>query len=147
MTVDDPGALALERALISETIFRYHRSFDQKDWEVCRDLFTDAVEIETSGMQGSIAETQNFARDRLIRILQRLGSPDTVSQHLSANHIIEISGNEATCIASSIAHTARAQDGKNAVSIVGGSYTFNLVRTQNGWKIRKYRFDQAWSKT
>ncbi len=145
MTIDDPGALALERALISETIFRYHRAFDQKDWETCRDLFTDTVEIETSGMEGSVAQTQNFARDRLIRILQRMGPADTVSQHLSANHIIDISGDEATCIASSIARTSRPQDGENALSAVGGTYTFTLVRTQNGWKIRKYRFDQAWS--
>jgi hypothetical protein len=147
MTLDDPGALALARALISETIFRYHRAFDQKDWETCSNLFTDTVEIETSGMPGSVAQTQTFARDRLIRILQRMGPPDTVSQHLSANHIIEISGEQATCIASSVARTSKPQDGKNAVSVVGGTYTFNLVRTGDGWKIRKYRFDQTWSET
>jgi hypothetical protein len=31
------------------------------------------------------------------------------------------------------------------VSFVGGWYTFNLVRTPQGWKIRKFRFDQAWN--
>jgi SnoaL-like domain len=147
MSTDNPGALALDRALISETIFRYHRSFDQKDWETCRGIFTDPVEIETSGMQGSVAETQSFARDRLIRILQRMGPADTVSQHFSGNHIIEVNGDQATCIASSMARSSKPQDGKNAVSVVGGWYTFSLVRTADGWKIRKYRFDQAWSET
>jgi SnoaL-like domain len=147
MSTENPGALALDRALISETIFRYHRAFDQKDWETCRGLFTETVEIETSGMQGSVAETQSFARERLIKILQRMGPADTISQHFSGNHIIEVTGDEATCIASSMARSSKPQDGKSAVSIVGGWYTFSLIRTAEGWKIRKYRFDQAWSET
>jgi hypothetical protein len=147
MSTDNPGALALDRALISETIFRYHRSFDQKDWEACARLFTDTVEIETSGMQGSVADTQSFARGRLIRILQKMAAPDVVSQHFSGNHIIEIEGDAATCIANSMARSSKPHEGQQAMSIVGGWYTFNLVRTADGWKIRKYRFDQAWSGT
>ena len=145
MSTDDATALALDRALISETIFRYHRSFDLKDWETCRTFFTDPVEVETTGMEGSVAQVQSFARERLLKILQRMGPPDSASQHFSGNHIIEVDGNDAVCIASSMARSCKAQEGKPAVNFVGGWYTFNLVRTREGWKIRKFRFDQAWT--
>ncbi len=145
MNTENDGALALDRALVSETIFRYHRSFDLKDWESCRGFFTDTIEVETTGMEGSVATVQNFARDRMVKILQRMGAPDTASQHYSGNHIVEINGDDAVCIASSMARTCKPQDGKQAVSFTGGWYTFNLVRTPQGWKIRKFRFDQAWT--
>ncbi len=142
---DNAGAIALDRSLVSETIFRYHRSFDTKDWEACRSFFTDTVEVETTGMEGSVAQVQSFARDRLIRILQRMGPADSASQHFSGNHIVELSGDSAVCITSSMARSSRPQEGKQAVSFVGGWYTFNLVRTAEGWKICKFRFDQAWT--
>lgn len=145
MSIDNAGAPALDRALISETIFRYHRSFDLKDWETCRTFFTDMVEVETTGMEGSVAQVQSFARERLLKILQRMGPADSRSQHYSGNHIVEIEGNDALCIASSMARSCKTQDGKQSVNFVGGWYTFNLVRTREGWKIRKFRFDQAWS--
>jgi hypothetical protein len=145
MNTENDGALALDRALVSETIFRYHRSFDLKDWESCRGFFTESVEVETTGMEGSVATVQNFARDRMVKILQRMGPPDTASQHYSGNHIVEINGDDAVCIASSMARTCKPQDGKQVVSFTGGWYTFSLVRTPQGWKIRKFRFDQAWT--
>jgi SnoaL-like domain len=145
MSSDVAGSLALDRTLISETIFRYHRSFDLKDWNTCRTFFTDWVEVETTGMEGSAAQVQNFAREKLLKILQRMGPADSASQHFSGNHIIEISGDDAVCIASSMARSARIEDGQQTVSVVGGWYTFSLVRTREGWKIRKFRFDQAWS--
>ncbi len=145
MSTDIAGALALDRALVSETIFRYHRSFDLKDWETCRGFFTDPVEVETTGMEGSVAQVQSFARERLLKILQRMGPADSASQHFSGNHIVEIDGDDAVCIASSMARSCKPQDGRQVVSFVGGCYTFNLVRTQEGWKIRKFRFDQAWA--
>ena len=145
MNTDNSAALALDRALISEAIFRYHRSFDLKDWESCRSFFCETVEVETTGMEGSVAQVQSFARDRMVKILQRMGPPDAASQHYSGNHIIEINGDDAVCIASSMARTCRPLDGKPVVSFVGGWYTFSLVRTPQGWKIRKFRFEQTWT--
>jgi hypothetical protein len=147
MSIDVASAIALDRGLISETVFRYHRSFDLKDWEACGGFFTDTVEVETTGMEGSVAQVQSFARDRLLKILQRMGPADSASQHFSGNHIIEIHGDDAVCIASSMARSCKPQDGKQMVSFVGGWYTFSLVRTPAGWKIRKFRFDQAWTDT
>src|SRR5580704_4258811 len=126
MSTDDAGAMALDRALISETIFRYHRSFDLKDWESCRGFFTETVEVETTGMEGGGATVQNYARDRMVKILQRMGPPETASQHYSGNHIVEVNGADAVCIASSMARTCKPLDGKQMVSFVGGWYTFNL---------------------
>jgi hypothetical protein len=145
MSTENNTALALDRSLISETIFRYHRAFDRKDWEGCRGSFTDSVEVETSGMAGSIAEVQSFPRDKMVRILQKMGAPEIASQHYSGNHIIEVAGDSAVCIASSMARSSKPQDGKQSVSFVGGWYTFSLVRTPQGWKIRKFCFEQAWS--
>ena len=147
MSTDIGGALALDRALISETIFRYHRSFDLRDWETCRTFFTDMVEVETTGMEGSGAQVQSYARERLLKILQRMGPADSVSQHFSGNHIVEINGDDAVCIASSMARSRKSQGSNQTVSFVGGWYTFNLVRTRDGWKICKFRFDQAWSES
>jgi hypothetical protein len=145
MATEIIGAQVLDRALISETIFRYHRAFDLKEWETCRTFFTDTVEVETTGMEGSVPQVQSFARDKLIRVLQRMGPADTASQHFSGNHIIEINGQNAVCIASSMARTCKPQDATQAVTFVGGWYTFDLIKTPEGWKIRKFRFDQAWT--
>lgn len=145
MDARNAGELALDRALISETIFRYHKSFDSKDWESCRGFFTDTVEVETTGMEGGGPTIQSYARERLVKILQRMGPPDAASQHYSSNHIVEVNGDDAVCVASSMARTCKPHEGKQMVSFVGGWYTFNLVRTPQGWKIRKFRFDQAWT--
>ena len=145
MSTENSAALALDRALISETIFRYHRAFDLKDWEGCRGSFTDTVEVETSGMAGSVADLQSFPRDKMVRILQRMGPADTTSQHYSGNHIIEIDGDGAVLIASSMARSCKPQDGKQVVSFVGGWYAFRPGQNGTGWKIRKFRFDQAWT--
>jgi hypothetical protein len=96
-------------------------------------------------MAGSVAEVQSFPRDKMVRILQKMGAPEIVSQHYSGNHIIEIDGDSAVCIASSMARSSKPQDGKQVVSFVGGRYTFSLVRTAQGWKIRKFCFEQAWT--
>jgi hypothetical protein len=136
-------ALLLDRAQISEVIYRYHRAFDRRDWETCRTFFTDKVEVETTGMERSVPQVQTFELDRYIRILQRMAPAGSASQHFSLNHIIEIDGDEAVCVASSMARSCKAQE--PAANYVGGYYTFTLVRIPSGWRIRKFRFDQGWN--
>ena len=141
-------ASVFDRMQISETIYRYHRAFDSRDWDRCRLCLTDPVEVETTGPGGAAASGRSFARDHLIKVLQRMNQPGETHQHFSSNHVIKIDGDQAVCSAYTYVKTIKPdQDGTPQAQTTGALYTFDLSRSADGWQIRKYRADILWTET
>lgn len=128
----DSKSLALaeadQRAIIDLTI-NYCWTIDTHDWETLRDIFlpnaTALLGDERDGIDSIIA-----------RITAAL-SPLDASQHIVANHQVNVHGDTATSRCYFQAqHVRRSADG-GANYIVAGRYKDGLVRTDAGWRIER----------
>ena len=106
----------------------YCRLLDLKDWEGWKQLFTEDVEIDTTGSGGEITRD----RDSFVAsVSQSLARAKTAHQVHSP--LIEIDGDEAHVIwamQDRVVWEDRALTGY-------GHYTERYVRTADGWKIAR----------
>jgi hypothetical protein len=114
----------------------FHLDRDRYDDSWLGTVFTDDAQLsfpfgEYHGLSG-IAEFQEMTR-RVER-----------THHISANHVIELDGDSARVRAQLTAvHVPRAVAPTEHFGI-GGHYHADLVRGEQGWRIRKFVFELAW---
>jgi len=138
----DPAELARlvdERAIV-EVTHRYCAALDGRDWaELARCFTPDAVAVfgRVPGQHEGIAAIQ--------RVCRRSLEPLDASQHLVANHLIDISGDAASsrCYVRA-QHTRHGlEGGKNF--IVAGTYEDEWKRTPEGWRITSRNLVVTWT--
>ena len=137
--------LLVDRAEISDVVHRYATGLDMGDWELYRSIFTDEIEMDFTSVgirQGSYKASQWVADAK------RLFAGFAATQHTSSNHVHDIRGDEATCISYMQAEhfVEGVEDGSDDRWTLGGYYTNELVRTSDGWKIRKLTLTVTWSR-
>jgi len=133
----------LDRAHISDTVLRYATAVDTHNWELFRSCFTD--EIELSGFPVFGKEAQKVAIDTWAENVHKIVGGYKATQHMITNHVITINGDEATCVAYLQAqHFLPTRYGSNSY-IMGGYYTFTLVRISDSWKICKFDLTITWT--
>ena len=82
-----------------------------------------------------------------LEIIRVAVSPFESTQHLISNHVIDIDGDQATCVCYLQAqHFRQDEDGVLAL-LIGGYYSNSLIRTPAGWRINKYKVVKTWSTT
>ena len=133
----------LDRMEISDTIIRFARALDIKDWELCRSCFINEIETDYSDLRGQPASS--IKADEFVE-LRRKALSGLKTQHLSTNHIITIEGNEATCISCMVIHRILPNKEGEDFFDTHGYYTHTLVRTSQGWKISKVKQTVLWNK-
>lgn len=131
--------LLLDRQEISDLIYRYGSSLDDRDWARLSNCFTsDAVAVYGAeiGRQNGYAAIENICRTFL--------EPLDSSQHLISNLEIEIEGDTARSRCYLHAqHTKAGTPGGDNLTI-GGRYIDELIRTFDGWRIRKRELRVMW---
>ena len=138
----DPAELArlLDERAIVEVTHRYCAALDGRDWaELARCFTADAVAVfgRVPGQHEGLAAIQ--------RVCRRSLEPLDASQHLVANHLIDISGDVASsrCYVRA-QHTRRGlEGGKNF--IIAGTYQDQWRRTPEGWRITRRTLVETWS--
>lgn len=143
MTDDDALRTLLDRQAISDTVIRYATGIDLRDWEAYRSCFTDEVEIDFTSFGGG--EPGVMQADDWVAGVRAGLSGFAATQHISANHVIEIAGDEATCVSYMQAQHFLPNDRGDATLTLGGYYTNALVRTPDGWRIRRCRLTVTWT--
>ncbi len=142
-----------DRLDIAEVMTRYATGVDTKDSALLRGCFADEVEIQGSsaGKLHDLFISTGFAAglklggDEWVNGLVQGMSAMPVTQHMIGNHFIEISGDEAVCTAYMRAmHFAGTQFPGSPPYEVGGYYRNTLVRTAEGWKIRRWTLTCTW---
>ncbi len=129
--------IATDRQAIVDLTIAYCWTIDTKDFENLRNIFLpDATALlgdERIGIESIIT-----------RISGALGLLDA-SQHIIANHQIAIDGDEATnrCYLHA-QHVRRAAEG-GPNYIVAGRYHDHMVRTADGWRIRRREIHVDWT--
>jgi len=128
----------LDRAAISDLLFRYASSLDTRDWERLATCFTP----EATSDYGEGA--RHGSREHLIRWVRRALSGFDVTHHMSANHEIAIEGDTARSRSYlNVVHTLRADGGPQTITL-RGHYTKDCVRTADGWRINHIRLETTW---
>jgi hypothetical protein len=94
-----PLQLLQDRAAIRDTILRFALSLDVKDWTLCRSCFTEEVFTDYSALRGDPPAT--LTADEFVA-LRRKALEELVTHHVSTNHLITVTGDEATCLSSMV---------------------------------------------
>ena len=140
---EDELRTLLDRQAISDVVIRYATGIDMRDWEAYRSCFTDQLEVDFTSFSGG--EPRTLTGDEWVAGVRAGLSGFAATQHISTNHVITLDGDEATCVSYMQAqHYLPNEKGDNALTL-GGYYTNTLVRTGDGWRIRRCRLTVTWT--
>lgn len=132
-----------DRLEIIDLLYQYGRGGDLGEWEGLRSVFTEEVEYDFSSLEG--APPVKMRSDEWVAQARSLLTGMKATQHIITNHVINIKGDEATCIAYIHSQHYLPNETKEDTFLVGGYYTGHLVRTSQGWKIDKWKLNVTWT--
>ena len=145
MTDQEKLQLLLDRAEISEVVYRYATSIDQRDTKLLTTVFADEVTVLLRG--GSFKEGRkqtlpgNQFAESVIKSISRFAS----TQHLFNVYKVDVKGDEAqTLVYMQARHFIRESEGVHAPWDMGGYYVHHLARNPSGWKVREYTLNLTW---
>ena len=138
----------LDRAAISDVVHGYATGLDTRDWALYRSIFLDEIEMDFAsiGIPSGV-----FQADQWVESAKTLFKGLDATQHVSSNHVHDIRGDEATCVSYMKAEHFVADDALDEATnqdrwTIGGTYTNELVRTPDGWKLKKVTLRVTWSR-
>jgi hypothetical protein len=129
-----------DRAAIVDVVLGLARALDLKDWAACRRCFTDVIETDYSDLRGEPPST--IEADAFVE-LRRTALERLKTLHLSANHLVTVEGDRATCVSAAVIYRLRPEDGLRFDTYC--SYTHGLVRAGGLWKIGTIKQTVYWN--
>ena len=127
------------RMEVSRTLYGYAHGVDRRDWPAFRDCFCDEVEIDLSSYNGEPPVTMPL--DDWVESVRSGLSGFDATQHISANHLIEIDGDRAH--ATSDFQASHMLDGERVV--LAGWYDTQLKRERGRWRISRNQLNATWT--
>ncbi|WP_406264771.1 nuclear transport factor 2 family protein [Streptomyces sp. NBC_00191] len=135
-------ATVMDRLTIDELITSYAVAVDDGDWDAYRALFTPEGRADyrsSGGIEGPAAEVADWLAETM-RLFP-------VRQHLIVNrrlHIQDLGGypGDRAELQADYVNPMRLESGDDFVS--GGRYTFGLLRTDAGWRLRAVVIHEKW---
>lgn len=125
-----------ERAIVGIAL-RYARSIDTKDQELFLSCFTpDAL--------FGLPKLRNDPGMKLELALPFLQSLFSATQHVTTNFEVTVSGDRAVMRSLYIATHVWREKFSDPLFVMGGHYEDDLVRTDDGWRIRDRLLVNAW---
>lgn len=115
-----------DRLDIDALISRYAFHLDDRDFDALQDLFVEGARMDYSAQGGVAGE-----RDEVVAWLRETVSQFPMSQHVVANRLIEVDGDEATA-RSYLYNPMGLPDGRT--TFLGTGYRDRFVRTPDGWR-------------
>jgi hypothetical protein len=121
---------------------RFGAAADMRDWDLMRDVFTpDAVLDHTAAHEADAAYDSVWDGFDMLLDKVRTGSErHAVTHHVITNHNIKLDDDRASVVANMLQVHADVQpDGTQSAQIQQGWYLTELVRTKDGWRIRRLK--------
>jgi SnoaL-like protein len=140
MTREHPFSPLEERAAVVDVVLAFAWALDVKDWAACRRCFADEIETDYSDLRG---EPLSTVRADDFVAMRRAALDRLKTLHLSANHLVTVDGDRATCVSAAVIHRFRPEDGARFDTYC--AYTHGLVRDSSGWKIHKIKQTVYWN--
>ena len=124
--------LLLDRAEISDVQLRYATGLDSRDWALFRSCFADEIETDFTSVFGGTP--RKTTADKWTEAARRTIVGLTATQHMITNHVINVEGDTATCVAYVQARHYLPNDTGDSIQTMFGYYTNGFIRTRAGWK-------------
>jgi 3-phenylpropionate/cinnamic acid dioxygenase small subunit len=122
-----------DRIEIDDLLTRYATGVDRKDWDLWESCFTPDAWIDYSafgGTSGGVKEVRAWLEKTLAMF--------SMSQHMVINREVAIEGDAATCRSGFYNPMALLTgEDESLLWFDGGYYCDELVRTDEGWRIKK----------
>ena len=132
----------LDRAAISDVFHRYALAVDTRDWALFRTCFTDDVEADFTSMWPEVLVK---GADEWVAQAARVVNGLDATQHIITNHTHDIRGNTARCTSYLHAQHVLRSDLGDDHNVLAGYYQYDMVKTDEGWKIKKYSLTVTWA--
>ena len=122
-----------DRIQIQDLLTRYTRAIDEKDWNLLDTCFTPDADVDytaTGGSKGKYPEIRKW--------LEMALAPFPITVHYISNTSVELKGDRAatrTYVWNPMGF--KNPDGSMHWFTVGAYYVDELVRTGDGWRIKK----------
>jgi len=133
--------ILLDRAAISDVFHCYAMGVDTRDWDLFRTCFTDDVEADFSSLwPGAVFHGGDAWVAQARGIVDGLDA----TQHIITNHTHDIQGDTAKSTSYLHAQHVFKNGFGGEQHVVAGYYSYDMVRTDDGWKIQKYSLTATW---
>lgn len=142
-TLEERLQLLQDREEIGQVIVNYGLTFDMQDWSLHRSVFTDEIEMDFSASIGDGLETMRA--DDWVEGVKPFFANLRGTQHIAMPLVIQIDGDTAyvRSMLNASHHLPNSYGG--SVQTMVGYYDNWLVRTDEGWKIRKMIQHITWN--
>lgn len=135
---DTPVGRLEDELAIRRVLYAYARGVDRRDWTLFRSCFTDPVEVDLSSWNG--APPSRMPVDEWVAGVRAGLSGFDATQHLTANHLVDVDGDTAHC--TSEVQASHVLDGRRVV--IGGWYDTRLARVGDAWRIASSTLHVTW---
>jgi hypothetical protein len=131
----DPDLRRLvDRTEISETMSRYFRALDLKDWSAMRGSLGDSLALDFEQLFGDPPAV--LSADDFVAFARRVMGGFGPTQHLCGERIIAVEGDHASCSSNMTAwHTVPTPSHLQDTYLVRGRYDAGFERTAAGWRM------------
>jgi 3-phenylpropionate/cinnamic acid dioxygenase small subunit len=127
----------VDRQQISDTLYRYASSIDDKDYVTLRSLFVD----DAVGQYGEAAPIRGA--DQIVKWIDAATQDRAWQHHKLTVYHIDIDGDEAKALTYHTSHQTTTAD-PNTVIVIVARYRDILRRTGESWKIADKRMEIGW---
>ncbi|MEV4060437.1 nuclear transport factor 2 family protein [Nonomuraea dietziae] len=132
-----------DRFEIIDTCTRMAWHADQREWQSLASVFAEKVTLDYTSLNGGEAVT--LTPDQIVGAWSQLLGAFDATQHLLGNHLVSFGEGSAVCTASFQATHRLANPFGSPLWTLGGTYRFDLVRTQDGWRISGVVMTATWA--
>jgi hypothetical protein len=132
-----------DRLDVIEACSRYGWCADRRDWDEMAALLADELYVDYTALGGG--EPGDVKSVDLIAGWKEQFARLATTQHLIANHLVDIDGDTAVCTANFHAQHVTAVAHGDHKMVLSGHYRFGLVRTGDGWQINSVVMTPTWS--
>jgi SnoaL-like domain len=128
--------LLLDKAAITDLIYKYAWGVDSRDGDVLRKCFADIV----------VVDGRESPRDKWVDVLLRAVAGYQSTHHLISNEAVDVNGETGSCRAYLQAVHYLPNESGEPYRIMAGHYHFELAREREGWLITSYELTVTWTR-
>lgn len=130
--IDNTVGRLVDEAEVRRVVDGIDLATDDKDWELCREYFTDEISADFTSLAGG--EPGRMPADDLVNAWKTNLYAEKLSHHMRTNHRISVRGDRAEVFSKGYALNILQRGTGSDLWEVWGEYIHTLERTQEGWR-------------
>ncbi|MER6346531.1 nuclear transport factor 2 family protein [Streptomyces sp. NPDC001595] len=130
----------MERLDVIDTCTRMAWHADQRAWDELAEVFADQVTLDYTSLNGG--EPVTLTPAQIVDGWRTGLGVYVATQHLLTNHLVAVDGDSAVCTAAFQATHRKTDD---SLWTLGGTYRFDLARSNDRWRITGVVMTAVWS--